>query len=426
MKYSVETGVPLLTTEALHYHDILTDITEVRQFSCRPCEHSWWAFGLRTKAVSECTKCYVLYDALERSREFGIGRFICIMCDHNFYAWCTAVDKLRCFMCHELIGPPYINPRFNFRVSTCRLRYEVSNYSTPHDSTGSTEDTIETQDFGPDVIVERCDNCEVLDCGTISPRHATDEEDFNSDSDTSDGGDADLYAIADELSDFEQDSGDELSEADETEPNTTCDSRGRKEALHSDSSDDKGKGSVKSAKDSGIGTLSITGTGSDVNAENIATHLSVCSFYPEFPGVAFSKTSNEGILSFNGGEIICTGIKLTIPQGAIRRGESINMSLRTCIGGPFYLPKGYKFVSPVFLAQPSFTFHKDVILKMEIFAEVEKEELVFVTSPSKPDIVKDKAEWKFKAATRKPKLNAGNNFGVIHLKHFCFFSFAGI
>ena len=327
-------------------------------------------------------------------------------------------------MCHELIGPPYINPRFNFsekRVSTCRSIYKVRNCSTPHDSTGSTEDTIETQDFGPDIIVEMCDNCEVLDCGTISPRHATDEEDFNS---TSDEGDADLDAIADELS--EQDSGDELSEADKTEPNTTCDSRGRKEALHSDSSDDEGKGSVKSTKDSGIGTLSITRTGSDVNAENIAAHLSVCSFYPEFPGVAFSKTSNEGILAFNGGEIICTGIKLTIPQGAIRWGESINMSLRTCIGGPFYLPKGYKFVSPVFLAQPSFTFHKDVILKMEIFAEVEKEDLVFVTSPSKPDIVKDKPEWKFKAATRKPKLNAEKLFGVIHLKHFCFFSFAGI
>ena len=395
--------MPLLTKEALHRHDILTGATELRQFSCKPCDHSWWGFALRTKPVSSCMKCHVRYDALERHREFGVGRFICIECNHNFYVWCTAIDRLECFKCNQFAGPPYINPRFKpFKkmFSPPRIKYRVKNYSIPHDSTGSTEATFVTQDLGSDIFIEIHDDYsyEVLKGKTISP-----EESSGSDSDTSDEGDDDVDSTAGEVGDFEQDSGDDLSEPDETEPNTSCDSRRRREASDSDSSDDEGKGSVKSSEDSGIGTLSNTGTESDIDAGNLAALLSNCSFYPEFPGVAFSKTANEGTLTSLGGEISGTGIQLTIPQGAIPGGDSIDISLKACIGGPFYLPKGYKFVSPVFLAQPPFAFHKEVILEMEIFAELEENELVFVTSSSKPEIVEDKAEWKFKVTTTKPK-----------------------
>ena len=254
---------------------------------------------------------------------------------------------------------------------------------------------------------------------------STSEESSGSDSDTNDEGDDDMDSTAGEVGDFEQDSGDELSEPDETEPNTSCDSRRRREASDSDSSDDEGKGSVKSSEDSGIGTLSNTGTESDIDAGNVAAPLSNCSFYSEFPGVAFSKTANEGTLTSLGGEISGTGIQLTIPQDAIPGGDSIVISLKACIGGPFYLPKGFKFVSPVFLVQPPVAFHKKVILEMEIFAELEENELVFVTSSSKPDIVDDEAEWKFKVTNTKPKFCDEKKSGMVNVNHFCFFSLGG-
>ena len=149
--------------------------------------------------------------------------------------------------------------------------------------------------------------------------------------------------------------------------------------------------------------------------------MSNCSFYSEFPGVAFSKTANEGTLTSLGGEISGTGIQLTIPQDAIPGGDSIDISLKACIGGPFYLPKGFKFVSPVFLAQPPFAFHKKVILEMEIFAELEENELVFVTSSSKPDIVDDEAEWKFKVTNTKPEFCDEKSPEWLKLTTFAFF-----
>ena len=163
------------------------------------------------------------------------------------------IDKLECFKCNQFAGPPYINPRFKpFKKmsSPPRIKYKVKvkNYSTPHDSTGSTEATFLTQDLGSDIFVKIHDYFyEVLKPETIS-HLSTSEESSGSDSDTNDEGDDDMDSTAGEVGDFEQDSGDELSEPDETEPNTSCDSRRRREASDSDSSDDEGKGSVKVCK----------------------------------------------------------------------------------------------------------------------------------------------------------------------------------
>ena len=125
------------------------------------------------------------------------------------------------------------------------------------------------------------------------------------------------------------------------------------------------------------------------------------------------------------------GISLFIPHGAIPKGDSCTISLQACIGGPFYLPKGLQFVSPIYLAQPPFAFHENVILSLEVFAKLESEkdcdELVFVTSPSKHDIVDKEARWKFEVnQDNEPSFHIGEKIGRIELKHFCFFGFAGI
>ena len=139
--------------------------TELRQFACRKCNHPWWANVPRTKPVSTCRTCHVRYNALDREKEFGIGRFICLPCDHTFYGRCDATEMHICYKCQKLTGPPYISPRFKplskskrfFSTDPHPRIHEIIHASTPHDSTGSTIATFLTEDLGSyiPVVVER-------------------------------------------------------------------------------------------------------------------------------------------------------------------------------------------------------------------------------------------------------------------------------
>ena len=148
----------LLTEGALRKFDILTGASELRQFACGPCRHPWWTYVPRTKPVSSCRICHVRYDALSRSKEFGIGRYICLNCDHTFFARCEATEKHICLHCDKLTGPPYISPRFKplrhgTRGPPPHRVHKVFNESTVHDSTGSTVATFLTEDLGQDIYV---------------------------------------------------------------------------------------------------------------------------------------------------------------------------------------------------------------------------------------------------------------------------------
>ena len=151
----------LLTEAMLRKFDIMTGAIVLRQFACANCNHPWWANVPRTKPVSTCKICHVRYDALERDKEFGIGRFMCLDCDHAFYARCEATEFHVCYRCHKLAGPPYINPRFKGRkgytyekgVGAPPETFKILNASTPHESTGSTIESFVTEDLGPDIVV---------------------------------------------------------------------------------------------------------------------------------------------------------------------------------------------------------------------------------------------------------------------------------
>jgi len=91
------------------------------------------------------------------------------------------------------------------------------------------------------------------------------------------------------------------------------------------------------------------------------------------------------------------------------------------------MPDGHHLVSPVYLVQPPYAFHKDIMLEVELFAELrKKEDLLFITSPSKPTMKGEIAEWKFKVGNRKPSQHESRNIGVMKLRHFCLFGLSGL
>ena len=102
------------------------------------------------KPVSKCRECGIRYNALEREKEFGIGRFTCL-CDNVFYAKCEATDSRQCHWCKKDVSNPYIHPKFKRRPKPSQPHFypvsaanpslrgpRVINASIPHDSTGST------------------------------------------------------------------------------------------------------------------------------------------------------------------------------------------------------------------------------------------------------------------------------------------------
>ena len=296
----------LLTKESLRKFNILTGAIELRQFACGPCNHPWWTYVPITKPVSRCNNCKVRYDALDRVKEFGIGRYICIPCDHTFYARCEATEKQICFECHKLTGPPYINPRFKPHSEPYRVRkyrsdedapsiLKVINASTPHESTGSTCSSFVTQDMGPDIPVEveighrlaskdqyKSDEGDEVSRTTPRPgfigvSHVDDDKDDDDDDDDSTTGEVgDHSSLESELEsvDLESESGHD----EETRRRTRA-----SDSSDSDSTDEVDKTSESSNKisdDSGISTWSNAGTGSNSGTVSM-------SKYPQY-------TSKEG------------------------------------------------------------------------------------------------------------------------------------
>ena len=153
---------------------------------------------------------------------------------------------------------------------------------------------------------------------------------------------------------------------------------------------------------------------------------SVASFNPtDYPGVVFSKFCAKQAVDCNGGTIVGEGIELNVPENAIQPGDSVEIELQGCLGGPFKFPNGITPVSPVYRIAPPFVFHREVTLKIEHFAVLESpddcEDIVFISSPTKPKIRKHKETpcWKFRIYSH-PECASRGRYGIIRLTHFCF------
>ena len=119
----------LLTEEALRRHNILTGALELREFACEDCDRVWWKTVLCTKPVSKCFNCKTKYDALPREKEFGIGRYRCMMCKHSFFSRCEATSERPCFNCDFTVRAPYIHPKFK---PTRRKRPQIDPTMIPY------------------------------------------------------------------------------------------------------------------------------------------------------------------------------------------------------------------------------------------------------------------------------------------------------
>ena len=134
-------------------------------------------------------------------------------------------------------------------------------------------------------------------------------------------------------------------------------------------------------------------------------------------------------LTHEGGEIKGEGIHLSIPRGAIRTNDSPIISLRACIAGPFFLPEGFQFTSPVYLIQLHYVFDENVALSLEVFSKLDSEEdyshLAFVTSSSRHDIIEKRKRWTFISHKGKLSCDVEKKTVTMEFKHFCPVAVAG-
>ena len=150
---------------------------------------------------------------------------------------------------------------------------------------------------------------------------------------------------------------------------------------------------------------------------------SIADYNPtDFPGVTFSKHCAKKDVDDTGDTIVGEGIKLVVPENALESGDKITVELQACLSGRFVLPDNMVLVSPVYRIAPPCVFHRDVTLTIEHFALLERDtdcnDIVFISSPSKPKISEDQAYWKFHVLAA-PECRPRSQHGKIKVDHFC-------
>lgn len=142
--------------------------------------------------------------------------------------------------------------------------------------------------------------------------------------------------------------------------------------------------------------------------------------------ISFSEQRQTKKITHEGGTIIGDGITLSIPPGAVPPSGDIDISLQACLDGPFCLPEDLEFMSPVYLIEPHYSFHKNVTLSIKMFLNVQtqkdSENTVFVTSPAKKQESCSLIFRKYGS----PRFSEGSRYGEIELPNFCFCALARI
>ncbi len=118
------------------------------------------------------------------------------------------------------------------------------------------------------------------------------------------------------------------------------------------------------------------------------------------------------------------GVYFDIPEGAVPPNKLLNLTVWPCIKGPFVLPPGYQFASPVFIVGPEFKFEKKVLLQLSHFIQLlssdDCEKMVFLSarSTSSQPTKDGNLGYRFKVL-EGGSFEVGRSVGTISLSHFC-------
>ena len=147
----------------------------------------------------------------------------------------------------------------------------------------------------------------------------------------------------------------------------------------------------------------------------------------DFPGIKFSNYYTKQVVTSMGTIIKGEGIELQIPGRAVKKGHSIEFLIQGCIEGPFELPDNISLITPVFLILPHYEFQKAVTLLMDAFISLQSYEdhkqLVFLTSPAKPQVDKGGAHWDFVINKTVPQITVDNSRIMVEVERFCLLCF---
>jgi hypothetical protein len=147
----------------------------------------------------------------------------------------------------------------------------------------------------------------------------------------------------------------------------------------------------------------------------------------DFPGIKFSNYYTKQVVTSMGNIIKGEGIELRIPGRAVKKGHSIEFLIQGCIEGPFELPDNVSLATPVFLIKPHYEFQNAVTLLIDTFISLQSyeddKELVFLTSPAKPQMDKGGAHWDFVITEGVPQITDDNSRIMVEVTQFCLLCF---
>ena len=159
--------------------------------------------------------------------------------------------------------------------------------------------------------------------------------------------------------------------------------------------------------------------------EPISRRYSHHQYDDKYPGVCFLGNPLKYEVGSEGADISPPdlGISLKVPPDAVLPEDTVNVTIRPCLSGPFHYSDGSDPLSAVYLIAADSSFKKKVELKLEHSGPLETEEqasqITFLSAKSVPDIIGKMEVFKF-VPLKHGKFAMGDTKGTCALKHFCF------
>ena len=118
-------------------------------------------------------------------------------------------------------------------------------------------------------------------------------------------------------------------------------------------------------------------------------------------------------------------IKITVPKGAVAKGNEVQIQAAASLIGPYIIPEGFHPVSAFVWIGANYTFEKEVQVQIEHHAVLSHPEdllqMKMLTACYEDKIARNDAQYKYKmhVATYKPQCTLKEFVCVYSTDHFC-------